>query len=162
MHEIEIHYVQQDPRPYRCSENSYRALEVAIDIAKRYGSKLTLLYVSSISLMPVISPETPFIPYSPIINPSDFLRIVNAEKEAAEDILSKCADSASKEGVEVEKVIREGHAVHEIVELAKEGNFDLIVMGARGMSKIRELLLGSVSEGVIRNAPCHVLIVKVT
>jgi nucleotide-binding universal stress UspA family protein len=46
------------------------------------------------------------------------------------------------------------------VELAKEGDFDLIVMGARGMSKIRELLLGSVSEGVVRNAPCNVLIVK--
>jgi nucleotide-binding universal stress UspA family protein len=146
--------------PIDGSENSYRALEVAIDIAKRYGSKLTLLYVSSVSIMPIVSPETPFIPYSPIVNPSDFLRIVDAEKRAAEDILSKCAESASKEGVEVEKVIREGHAVHEIVELAKEGDFDLIVMGARGTSKIRELLLGSVSEGVVRNAPCNVLIVK--
>ncbi|MCD6445945.1 universal stress protein, partial [Candidatus Bathyarchaeota archaeon] len=36
----------------------------------------------------------------------------------------------------------------------------LIVIGARGVSRIREIILGSVSDGVIRNSPCHVLIVK--
>ncbi|MCK4482049.1 universal stress protein, partial [Candidatus Bathyarchaeota archaeon] len=47
-----------------------------------------------------------------------------------------------------------------VLETAKDGKFNLIVMGARGVSKIREILLGSVSDGVIRNAPCPVLVTK--
>jgi len=43
---------------------------------------------------------------------------------------------------------------------AKGGNFDLVVVGHRGMGKLRELLLGGVSEGVSHKAPCPVLIVK--
>jgi len=55
---------------------------------------------------------------------------------------------------------RVGRTVQGILKTAREGGFDLIVMGARGVSKIRELLLGSVSDGVIRNAPCPVLVTK--
>ncbi|RLG91575.1 universal stress protein, partial [Candidatus Bathyarchaeota archaeon] len=43
---------------------------------------------------------------------------------------------------------------------AEEKNVDLIVMGARGISKIKEILLGSVSHGVARKAHCPVLIIK--
>ncbi|MEM3789229.1 MAG: universal stress protein, partial [Candidatus Bathyarchaeia archaeon] len=57
-------------------------------------------------------------------------------------------------------VLREGHVVQEIVRAAEEGKFDLIVMGARGISRIKELILGSVSDGVIRHAPCPVLVTK--
>jgi nucleotide-binding universal stress UspA family protein len=44
--------------------------------------------------------------------------------------------------------------------MTKEGQFDLIVMGVRGSHKIREILMGSVSEGVIKNTHCPVLVVK--
>jgi nucleotide-binding universal stress UspA family protein len=50
--------------------------------------------------------------------------------------------------------------VQEILKTARDSEFNLIVMGARGISKIREMLLGSVSDGVIRNAPCPVLVTK--
>jgi nucleotide-binding universal stress UspA family protein len=44
--------------------------------------------------------------------------------------------------------------------VCREGKFDLIVMGARGLSKIEELVLGSVSDGVTRHACCPILVVK--
>jgi len=54
----------------------------------------------------------------------------------------------------------EGHAVEQIVKVCRENKFDLIVMGARGLSRIKEMLLGSVSDGVTRHAYCPVLVVK--
>jgi len=57
-------------------------------------------------------------------------------------------------------VLREGHTVQEIVKAAKEGEFNLVVMEARGLSRIKEIILGSVSDGVIRNAPCPVHVTK--
>lgn len=57
-------------------------------------------------------------------------------------------------------MLREGQVVQEIVKASKEGKFGLIVIGARGMSKIRELISGSVTDGVIRHASCPVLVVK--
>jgi nucleotide-binding universal stress UspA family protein len=48
----------------------------------------------------------------------------------------------------------------EILKAAREEEFNLIVMGARGISRIKEILMGSVSDGVTRHAPCPVLLVK--
>jgi len=66
-------------------------------------------------------------------------------------------------GLEVDRVSAEvqvGVPAEEIVEMANSEGFDLIVMGSRGLSPIAELLLGSVSERVIRISKCPVLIVK--
>jgi nucleotide-binding universal stress UspA family protein len=60
----------------------------------------------------------------------------------------------------VETELVEGNTVEEIVKKSKEGQFDLIVMGARGLTTIKKLFIGSISEGVIKNASCPVLIVK--
>jgi len=63
-------------------------------------------------------------------------------------------------GVEVDTLLEEGHPVHEIVRVVAEGGFGLIVMGARGVSHIREILLGSVSDAILHHAACPVLVVK--
>ena len=55
-----------------------------------------------------------------------------------------------------------GNPAEEIVRLAKPGSVDLIVVGARGLGVVKRLLLGSVSDAVLRAAPCSVLIVKTT
>jgi nucleotide-binding universal stress UspA family protein len=53
-----------------------------------------------------------------------------------------------------------GPAAIELVEFARTGNFDLIVMGTHGRTGIRHVLMGSVAERVLRTAPCPVLTVK--
>ena len=57
-------------------------------------------------------------------------------------------------------LLLEGNVVDKIVKTAKEENFDLIVIGARGLSKFEEILMGSVSHGVVEAAPCPVIVTR--
>ena len=50
--------------------------------------------------------------------------------------------------------------VDQIIKTAKDGGFDLVVAGARGLSRVKGLLMGSVSNGVTRNALCSVLVAR--
>jgi len=70
------------------------------------------------------------------------------------------AREAIDENVTVETLVSLGHAAEEIVALARKHDATLIVMGSRGLSPMRELLLGSVSEKVIRHAHCAVTVVR--
>jgi nucleotide-binding universal stress UspA family protein len=67
---------------------------------------------------------------------------------------------AKDQGIQIETLLKAGQAVETIIETSRNGNFDLIVMGARGLSPIKEILLGSVSHGVTTHAPCPILVVK--
>jgi nucleotide-binding universal stress UspA family protein len=81
-------------------------------------------------------------------------------RKHGEGILADSQKKAEAEGVHVQTLLVDGHTVEEILKAAREGNFSLIVIGARGLSKMQELLMGSVSDGVTRLAPCPVLIVR--
>jgi len=148
--------------PLDGSEHSLRALEIAIQIAKRFDGKITLINVYSVNVQPIFMPEptTLTTPGVPILTPADFSKVVEAARKIAGSILTDGEKRVEAEGVKVEKLLKEGHTVEEILKTARERKFDLIVIGARGVSKIREMLLGSVSDGVIRNAPCPVLVTK--
>ncbi len=63
-------------------------------------------------------------------------------------------------GIAVETHLTEGANAHAIVETAKKVNADLIVMGTRGLSGLKHVMLGSVAERTIRISPCPVLTVK--
>ena len=147
--------------PLDGSEHSLRALEIAIQIAKRFDGKITLIHVYSVGVRPIImsEPTTLTPPTVPIMAPTGF-SVVEAARKAGASILADGENKVKAEGVHVETLLKEGHTVQEILKTAKDGKSDLIVMGARGISKIREVLLGSVSDGVIRNAPCPVLVTK--
>ena len=56
--------------------------------------------------------------------------------------------------------LAEGRPADKIVEAAKEGSFNLIVIGSRGLGGIKEFFLGRASDRVVDEAPCPVLIVK--
>lgn len=77
-----------------------------------------------------------------------------------ENVLSECEKRVKAENVPVETLLKQGHAVEEILKTAREGKFDLIVMDSRGLSTIKEIALGSVREGVMHHAPCPVLVIK--
>ena len=65
-----------------------------------------------------------------------------------------------KPNLNVSTKLKEGRPTDKIIETAKEGNFDIIVLGRRGIGGVTELLLGSVSDRVADHAPCAVLIVN--
>ena len=148
--------------PLDGSEHSLRAREIAIQMTKRFDGKITLLHVYSVGVRPIVMPEPTTLtpPSVPIMAPADFSKVVEAARKAGTTILVDGENKVKAEGIQVETLLREGHTVQEILKITRDSKLDLIVMGARGISKIREILLGSVSDGVIRNAPCPVLVTK--
>ena len=62
--------------------------------------------------------------------------------------------------MQVETVLEQGDYAHEIIEVAKRKDCELIIMGSRGMSPIKELMLGSVSLKVMHHASCPVMVVR--
>ena len=133
--------------PLDGSEHSGRALEVAIQIAKELKSKLVLLTVHSVTAVASTGPEFSVM-------------AIEAARDSGKRILAEAKAKVRSQEIEVETELAEGNAVEEIVRKSKEGKFELIVMGARGLGAIKKLFIGSVSEGVIKNAPCPVLIAK--
>lgn len=125
--------------PIDGSEHSKRALNEAIRIAKMTSGTITLLNVQS-NRSKIPASESSDATHSIILN--DSKRI------------------AETEGVQADTLLQEGNVVDMIVKTAKDGKFDLIVVGARGLSKFEELLLGSVSHGVLEKAPCPVIVTR--
>jgi len=148
--------------PLDGSEHSLRALEIAIQLGKTFGGKITLIHVYSVTVRPIIMPEPTTLapPGVPVMTPAEVSKVAEAARKAGSRILSDGEDKVKVENVEVDTKLEEGHAVQEIIRVSKEGKYDLIVMGARGISKIREILLGSVSDGIIHHAVCPVLVIK--
>jgi nucleotide-binding universal stress UspA family protein len=142
------------------SADSKKALVYAIELTKKCDGKITIINVYS-TVVPQTQPidglSTPAMSGT---SAALAAKIAEDAKLRGEQILVEAERFAEERGVQVEKVLREGDAVNEIVAEAKAGNFNLVVVGHRGMSKLRELLLGGVSEGVSHKAPCPVLIVK--
>ncbi len=66
----------------------------------------------------------------------------------------------NRHNLKISKKILEGRPSDKIVETAKEGGFDLIVIGSRGLGGVKEFFLGSVSDRVADEATCPVVIVK--
>jgi len=149
--------------PLDGSEHSGRALETAIHLARKLNSKLVLLTVYSVNIVPVTSAE--LASHAPATVPdatSAALSQMAIERGRSQGkkILAEAEEKVKSETIEVETELAEGGAVETIVRKSKEEEFDMIIMGARGLGTIRKLFLGSVSEGVIKNARCPVLIVK--
>jgi nucleotide-binding universal stress UspA family protein len=83
-------------------------------------------------------------------------------RAAHEGFLSKGGEKAAllKPNLKVGTQLMEGNPADQIVEAAKEGGFDLVVVGHGGESRVREMFLGGTSERVAHSASCAVCIVK--
>lgn len=83
-------------------------------------------------------------------------------RKAANEWLTEIREKAKTEGIEVEAKTVQGvrSEYEEIIAFADSIKADLIVMGSRGMSGFKKLLLGSVASGVVTYASCPVLVVK--
>ena len=135
--------------PLDGSEQSFHALEFAMDLAEKYSTEIILLNV----LKPHY--QEPLFP--PLSTPA-----YDEMEDEHKKMLSQAFKKAKKIGpdIKISKKFVAGRPAEKIVEVAKEENIDLIVMGSRGLGGIREFLLGSVSDRVADHAHCPVLIVK--
>ena len=77
----------------------------------------------------------------------------------AEEMTRPSAEALRAQGFRVDVLVQRGDPSEVVTELAAEHDADLIVMGTRGHSKIRQMLLGSTAERVVEHAPCPVLTV---
>ena len=137
--------------PIDGSDNSDRALEFAIEIGKRFEADIEILHVAS---MPVdVLHTTP-----DEIEEEHFSRIVGNKQDMLKEALRHASSLAPHLNVTVK--LLKGNIANQILAEADEGNFDLIVMGSRGLGNIQELLLGSISRIIINRANVPVTIVK--
>lgn len=137
--------------PTDFSESAAHALSQAVPLAHWYEACLTVLYVSS------LAPVTEGFP--PIVNP---ITLERTSRERLMEELQRFALPASKAGVNVTFSLREGPATAEILDEARGSAADLIVMGTHGRSGFERLMLGSVTEKVLRKSPCPVMTVAPT
>lgn len=126
------------------SRFSAAAAERAVNFAKSYGGELLVLSVVDV--------PSEFYGESP----KAVEQLVAQAKQYVADV-KKAAEAV---GVKAEAFTAEAEAHAAVVNLAKERRADLIVMGSHGRTGLRRLLMGSVAEQVIGNAPCPVLVVK--
>lgn len=82
------------------------------------------------------------------------------ETAKAERIIKEAEDYINSQGLNAETFIKEGEPPDEIVFLAMKKEIDLIVLGSRGETGVRRILIGSTAQEVIRFAECSVLVVK--
>jgi nucleotide-binding universal stress UspA family protein len=134
--------------PTDYSEFAERALVHAAALARALGGDLTVAYV-----FPYPVPLGGEVPYFT----SELLGSVARAEQL--DKLKEFARPAAAAGVKVRSVLREGDPSREIARLAEELPADLVVMGTHGRGGFERLLLGSVTERLLRRAPCPVLTV---
>ena len=136
------------------SEQSDKALDFALDLASKYSAQIALINVIPFS---PISDSSVVIPYG-----ADYATFYKERRSANEKMLAEALNKAKnfQKTLQITKKLIEGRPAEKIVETAKEGMFDLIVIGSRALGGIKEYFLGSVSNRVADKAPCPVLIVK--
>lgn len=136
--------------PVDFSDFSLQALEVAQDIAKRYGSELVLVHV------------VPVIPklegHANIFTEGEY------ENQLIESAKTRLADMAAKleqKGVRARSTVSlSNDPAMEIIRVAETEKADLIVIATHGLTGWRRLAFGSVTEKLVRTAECSVLVLR--
>jgi len=133
------------------SEYSLKALEFAVDLAKKYHSQLVLVHVVLRQIYAINPPEAGILAGTAIV------RELEAEGKA---ILAKGEETAKAQGLPVEVRLRQGVPAEELLRASVDEKADLLVLGSRGLSQVKAFLLGSVSDKVSHHAKCPTLIVR--
>jgi nucleotide-binding universal stress UspA family protein len=139
------------------SKPSIDAGTQAIDIAKRFDAELIALYV--------VSPDVRYNYLEDVITPrlpKALKDVVMLAMQRGEKHVDKVKQKASEKNVKVKTdvVIGISSVVKEIIKYAEKNRIDMIIIGSRGLSGIKKMLLGSVASGVVTYAHCPVLVAK--
>jgi nucleotide-binding universal stress UspA family protein len=135
--------------PTDFSDHAHEALRYAAELARSFGASLTILHVYDI---------TPYVlPDSVPLYDSFQLTQVREEFQRHLETLRTVAQQAGASQVDTQ--LLQGSPFAEIARFADEHQFALVVMGTHGRTGLAHLLLGSVTEKVVRKAGCPVLTV---
>jgi nucleotide-binding universal stress UspA family protein len=128
------------------SEHAFRALSLALLVAKQNNSELHMISVEEIDYMP------------------EFLEEVREESGTAarhfHAVLKRARAMAEAAGVQLLTHVVTGHPVRDVVLLAGDLEVDLLVIGATGHSALYERMVGSRADRIVQLAQCPVLVVK--
>ncbi|NPV27869.1 MAG: universal stress protein [Firmicutes bacterium] len=129
----------------------------AVGCAKQYlaegiAKQVTLIHVASI--------VTEIIGLDGFTTSTFNTEVMDWVEKAAAEVVARSRVVFEEAGLPVRTVVTFGNPAESICAFAEQENCDLIIMGCRGLSKLQELLLGSVSDRVLKLAKCPVLIVK--
>ena len=128
------------------SDPAFKALALALDLARQNGSELHMASVEEVVSFPELIAE------------------VESDRQAADrhykHVLKRAKTMAAEKDVRLQTHVLVGHPVRSIIDLAAELGADLLVIGATGHSALYERMLGSRADGVIQLASCPVLVVK--
>jgi nucleotide-binding universal stress UspA family protein len=132
------------------SDHAAAALLIAIDMARRYDARLTVVAIAPIT-QAIVMPNEPMLP--PIMPEStlpQFRVLVDAAVQQAQTAGLKAVDG----------ICEEGPAVDGLLGFLESHPVDLLILGSRGLSAAKRILLGSVSSALVNRAPCPVLVVR--
>ncbi len=141
--------VQRILCPIDFSEPSTHALEQAAQLARWYGARLAVLHVR-----PTVMVQPSEVPAG-----GPVAAWVTAELEDSRQRVAAACREVTAAGVDVEVLAAAGRPITEILASAASPPADLVVIGTHGTSGFQHLVLGSVAEKVLRQAPCPVLTV---
>ena len=127
------------------SQSAKRAFEQSIYLAGKCDSKLEVVHV---------------VPCEFGGDSVNTFELVEELKNKGKKILEQCKKVAVKKNISIKTFSDLGDPAKIILELAKSSDYDLIVMGSRGRSTFKELLLGSVTQKVTHHAKCPVMVVR--
>lgn len=136
--------------PFDLSKQSIRAVKVAFDVAKTRQSKVTLLTC--------LEGDSWHHAYYDARADSE---LIKKQKKVTQQHIDKLEPLAKKNNVTLKsRIIPSKSVVKDIVNFAKLGKYDLVVMGSHGRTGFDKWLLGSVANGVSQKVHCPVLLVK--
>jgi len=136
--------------PFDLSTQSTRAFKAALDIAKKYDSKVTLLTC--------LEGDAWHHKYYDARADSE---LIKKQKKVSQKHLEELESIAVKNNVSIKsQILKSKSVVNDIVTFAKSRKYDLVVIGSHGRTGFDKMLLGSVANGVSQKATCPVLIVK--
>lgn len=140
--------------PIDFSENSRKAVDYGVEIARDRKSKLHYLHVINQRTLDTIG-ELSSKGYK-----GDILTAIRNLIRAREQELDSFIPQSAREGFDVLFVIRQGKPADEIIKFAREAQIDLIIAGTKGRSALEAAMIGSVTASLVNHAPCPVLVVR--
>jgi len=127
---------------------------LAVDIAEKYGAKLSVLFVASHEVDEGLRHFT-----SLEYNKKDGCVVTTVSEKIGKSTINQMIGKL-KTNVEIRPVVLFGNPANRIVEYSATSNFDMIVMGNRGLGDIKGMIVGSVSRKVSKQVQCTFVSIK--